>query len=106
TSDRVLGGNLRLRFPEANVLCIRQRSYHPPIGDGNRPLFAIWHRNLGNTYPAEFAAYADRTLPQRLVPVGPVRFVTAPPLRSARTTTSFGYVRLVPWEGPAASCGR
>ena len=50
----------------------------------------------------EFAAYAERTLPQHLVPAGPVRFVTVPPLRSARTTTYVGYVRLdrSPREGP------
>ncbi|MBI1914400.1 MAG: glycosyltransferase family 39 protein [Planctomycetes bacterium] len=95
TSDRVLGGNLRLRFPDANVFCVRQRSYHPPIEEDDRPVFAVWHCNLGNVYPAEFAAYADRALPRRLEPVGPVRFVTVPPLHRGRTTNSFGYVRLV-----------
>jgi hypothetical protein len=102
TSDRVLGGNLRLCFPGAKVVCVRQRSYHAPIRK-DRPVFAVWHLNLGPAYPAEFAAYADRNLPRRLVPAGPVRFVTAPPLRSARTSTLFGYVRLVPWQAPAAS---
>ncbi len=102
TSDRVLGGNLRLRFPEANVFCVRQRSYHPPIKDHDRPVFAVWHCNLGNIYPAEFSAYADQTLPRRLVPAGPVRFVTVSPLRRGRTTNSFGYVRLLPCATPPA----
>ena len=102
TSDRVLGGNLCLHFPGARVFCVRQRGYRPRIDTESGPYFAVWHWSLGATYPDEFAAYADRTLPRRLVPAGPVRFVKVPALRPGRATNYFGYVRLVPRATAAA----
>ena len=99
TSDRVLAGNLHLQFPGTRVHCVRQRSYHPPVVDDGRACFAVWHGNLGDAYPAEFAAYAGETLPRPLVPEGPVRLVAVPALHPDRTTNLFRYVRLVPASG-------
>src|SRR5262249_9455047 len=103
SSSALLAGVPRaLLSPGAPVFCVRQRISPPPIEEDDRPVVAVWHCNLGNVYPAEFSAYADRTLPRRLVPAGPVRFVTVLPLRHGRSTNCFGYVRLVPSVTPPA----
>jgi hypothetical protein len=98
TSDRVIGGNLRLLFPRARVLCAGHPGYRPPpvqsAAFGERRCFAVWHSNLGPLLPPTLAEFASRSLSRPVSPAGAVRFATVPAVLPGRRCNRFGYLRL------------
>lgn len=96
TSDRVIGGNLRLCFPRARVFCAWHRAYRPPQPGGTRPTFAVWHTNLGAGLPPALAEYAARSLARSVIPKGPPWYAKVPAVLPNRRANWLGYVPLAP----------
>jgi 4-amino-4-deoxy-L-arabinose transferase-like glycosyltransferase len=97
--DREIAGNLRLLFPEAQVLCSAQPNYRPRLVRDNVPLFLIWnsqmgHGPLGAAPPGTLERFVSQALRLRLAPNPSAMLIEIPPEKPGRRVNQLVVVRL------------
>jgi hypothetical protein len=90
TLERELAGNLRLRFPDARIVCAGHPSYTPPGVDG--PRFFVWNTDLFDLNSADLDLVLGQRFGLHCEPGATVGRVEVP----GRRVNRLGYVRLAP----------
>jgi hypothetical protein len=111
--DHVIGGNLRLYFPRARVLCVEYPAYDPPAGDPDGPIVVVWNSTVTDKPLPQLRAYVKQKLGLDLNPGTRAQYLGDKNLVFRRHMNRLGSARLdrdgggsVPLSQMARSTGK